>query len=65
MPHDFSNSGGYQFIKQGVLYIQASLYILCISNIFNAYCKLFVTNFIILVSRYRTNLRAVSRLLCV
>lgn len=65
MSHDSSKSGGYQFIKQGILYIQTSLYVLFISNIFNAYCKLSVTNFIIVVSRYRTSLVAVSRLPCV
>jgi hypothetical protein len=65
MPHNSSNSGGYQFIKQGILYIQAYLYFLFISNIFNAYCKLFITHFIMLVSRYRTKLVAVSHLLCV
>lgn len=59
---DSYNSGGYQ---HGLLYIQASLYFLFVSNILNAYCKLFVTNFIIRVSRYRTNLMAVSHLLCV
>jgi hypothetical protein len=62
--YDSSNSGGYQFVDQGILYLLTLLYIFHYIQYLMHIGELYVTNFIIFVlSKFRASLFAINHLL--